>query len=47
MYPYTVHYDEKWQIKIQKEEGGKTKSTWITVSKEEYENIQIGDYWEE
>lgn len=45
IHPYTVHHPETYQIKIQKEENGETKITWITISKEQYENIQIGDYW--
>lgn len=45
IHPYTVHYPERYQIKIQKEEDGETKTTWITITKEQYENIQIGDYW--
>lgn len=40
-----VHHPERYEIKIQKEEDGEIKTTWITISKERYENIQIGDYF--
>ena len=42
-----VHHKEKYEIKIQKEENGEIKETWIIIPKERYENIKIGDYWEE
>lgn len=46
MYTYPVHYAERYKIQIQKEEDGETKTTWVTIPKEQYENIKIGDYWE-
>lgn len=42
-----VHHKEQYKIKVKKEENNEIKSTWITISKEQYENISIGDYWEE
>lgn len=42
-----IHHAEEHEIQIQKEEDGETKTTWVTIPKERYENIQIGDYWEE
>lgn len=43
---YPIYHTELWQIKIQKEEDGEIRTTWVTIPKEEYEKISIGDYWE-
>ena len=44
-FTYPITHSEKYQIKIQKEENGEIKTTWVTLTKEQYENIEIGDYW--
>lgn len=41
-----INHFEQYRIKIQKEDG-EIKTTWITVGKEDYEKISIGDYWED
>ena len=41
-----VRHKEQYKIKIQKEDEEEIKTTWVTISKEEYEKISIGDYWE-
>lgn len=45
--PYTNHYSATWSIKIQKEEDGKVKECWINVTEETYNQLQIGDYYNE
>ncbi len=47
MYVMPIYYSEKYEIKIEKEENSEIKNTWLTVSKEQYENISIGDCWED
>ena len=39
------YHPESYQIKIQKEVNSKTKSIWISVDKDTYHNIKIGDYY--
>ncbi len=45
--PTTHHYKDEWSIKIQKEENGKIKESWINVTEAKYNQLQIGDYYEE
>lgn len=33
--------------KIQKEENGKIKESWVNVTEAKYNQLQIGDYYEE
>lgn len=39
------YHPESYRIKIQKEIEGKMKSIWISVDKDTYHNIKIGDYY--
>lgn len=39
------YHPESYQIKIQKEVKGKTKSIWISVDKDTYHNTKVGDYY--
>lgn len=41
--PYQKSVIEKYQIEIQKTVNGKQKSIWIEVPKEEYNNLTVGD----
>lgn len=41
--PYQEYVDEKYRIRIEKIEDGKTKNRWLEVTAEEYNNLQIGD----
>lgn len=41
--PHQEYVSEKYKIKIQKTEDNKTKSIWIEVTPEEYNNLNIGD----
>ena len=41
--PQQRYVPEMYQIKIQKTEGEKTKSIWIEVTAEEYNNLKISD----
>lgn len=45
--PTTHHHEDEWSIKIQKEENGKIKECWVNVTEEKYNQLQIGDYYEE
>lgn len=39
------YYPEQYQIKIQKEIDGKIKSIWVTVDRDTYHKINVGDYY--
>lgn len=39
------HHPERYSIKIQKDIEGKTKSIWISVDKDTYHSISIGEYY--
>ena len=39
------HHPESYRIQIQKEINGKLKSVWVTIDKDTYHNINIGDYY--
>lgn len=39
------YHPERYSIKIQKEINGKIKSIWISVDKDTYHNINMGDYY--
>lgn len=41
------YYPESYRIQIQKEIDGKIKSVWVTVDKDTYHNINVGDYYNE
>lgn len=41
--PYQGYVPEKYKIKIEKVDNYKTKSIWIEVIAEEYNNLNIGD----
>ena len=41
--PHQEYVNEKYRIRIEKTEEGKTKNRWIEVTAEEYNNLQIGD----
>lgn len=45
--PIRHHHNDTWSIKIQKEEDGKIKECWVNVTEEKYNEIQIGDYYNE
>lgn len=45
--PVSHHHNNTWSIKIQKEEDGKVKECWINVTEETYNQLQIGDYYNE
>ena len=38
-----IHHPATWKLRIQKEENGKTKTTWVSVEEEYYNKVQIGD----
>ncbi len=39
------YHPEQYQIKIQKEIDGKIKSIWVTVDRDTYHKINVGDYY--
>ena len=39
------YHSERYQIQIQKEINSKVKSIWVTVDKDTYHEINIGDYY--
>lgn len=39
------HHPERYQIQIQKEINSKVKSIWVTVDKDTYHKINVGDYY--
>lgn len=39
------YHPESYRVQIQKEINGKIKSIWVTVDKDAYHNINIGDYY--
>lgn len=39
------YHPERYQIQIQKEINSKVKSIWVTVDKDTYHEINIGDYY--
>lgn len=39
------YHPERYSIKIQKDIEGKTKSIWISVDKDTYHSISIGEYY--
>lgn len=39
------YHPESYRIQIQKEIDGKIKSIWVTVDRDTYHNINIGDYY--
>ena len=41
------YHPESYRIQIQKEIDGKIKSVWVTVDKDTYHNINVGDYYNE
>lgn len=43
--PVTRYNPENYNIKIQKEDNGKTKECWVQITKEEYNKYKIGDYY--
>lgn len=43
--PIPIHHSESYKMKIQKKEDGKTKEIWIDVTQQEYEQHEIGDYY--
>ena len=43
--PTPIHHSETYNLKIQKEEDGKTKECWIQITEEEYSRYNIGDYY--
>lgn len=45
MYPRIYRKPQRWEIKIQKTESGETKTTWVGVTEEYYNNSKIGDYY--
>ena len=45
--PISRTVKDKYEIKIQKEENETTKECWIEVSKETYEQYEVGDYYKQ
>ncbi len=41
--PHQEYVDEKYRIRIEKVEDGKTKNRWLEVTEEEYNSLNIGD----
>lgn len=41
------YHPESYRIQIQKEIDGKIKSVWVTVDKDTYNSINVGDYYNE
>ena len=41
------YHPESYRIQIQKEINGKIKSVWVTIDKDTYHNINVGDYYNE
>lgn len=41
------YHPERYQIEIQKEIKGKTRSIWISVDEDTYHSINVGDYYGE
>lgn len=39
------HHPESYKIQIQKETDGKVKSIWVTVDRDTYQKINVGDYY--
>ena len=39
------YHSERYQIQIQKEINSKVKSIWVTVDKDTYHKINVGDYY--
>lgn len=39
------YYPESCRIQIQKESDGKIKSIWVTVDRDTYHKINVGDYY--
>ena len=39
------YYPESYRIQIQKEINGKIKSIWVTVDRDTYHKINVGDYY--
>ena len=39
------HHPESYKIQIQKETDGKVKSIWVTVDRDTYHKINVGDYY--
>lgn len=39
------YHPERYQIQIQKEINSKVKSIWVTVDKDTYHKINVGDYY--
>ena len=38
-----IHHPATWKLRIQKEENGEIKTTWVSVEEEYYNKVQIGD----
>ena len=43
---FPIRHPESWSIQISKVENGETKTTWIKVSQNYFNEINIGDYYE-
>lgn len=41
--PAPIHHPATWNLRIQKEENGEIKTTWVSVEEEYYNKVQIGD----
>ena len=41
----TQYHQESYRIQIQKEIDGKIKSIWVTVDRDTYHKINLGDYY--
>ena len=41
------YHPESYRIKIQKEIDSKAKSIWVTVDRDTYHKINVGDYYKE
>lgn len=46
VYPYTVFHSESYKILIENTVNNEVKTTWIKISSEEYDKINIGDYYQ-
>lgn len=43
--PIVQNHPESWKIRIEKTEDYKIKTTWVNVTEEYYNNVEIGDYY--
>lgn len=44
--PISHNIPEQYKIEISKVENDETKTKWVNITKEKYETIQIGDWYE-